>query len=68
MITKEDREFVDFLFDKLFKHVDADMIDLHDSDSCDDHIQLSLIEVWCLNWLLLLYLECYSTPALPLAT
>jgi hypothetical protein len=45
MITKEDREFVDFLFDKLFKHVDTDMIDLHDSDSCDDHIQLSLIEV-----------------------
>ena len=45
MITKEDREFVDFLFDKLFEHVDTDMIDLHDSDSCDDHIQLSLLEV-----------------------
>jgi hypothetical protein len=45
MITKEDREFVDFLFGKLLKHVDTDMLDLQDDDSCSDHIQLSLLEV-----------------------
>jgi hypothetical protein len=45
MITQENREFIDFLFDKLVKHVDTDMIDLHDDDSCCDHIQLSLLEV-----------------------
>jgi len=32
------KEFVDFLFDKLVTHVDTDMIDLHDDDSCCDHI------------------------------
>jgi hypothetical protein len=45
MITNEDREFVNDLFDKLLKHVDTDMIDLQDDDSCCDHInfqQLSL--------------------------
>ena len=47
MFTKEDHEFVDFLFGKLVKHVDTDMIDLHDDDSCCDHIefqQLSLLD------------------------
>lgn len=40
MITDmTDKEFVDFLFDKLTSHTDTDMIDLHDSDSCDDHLQ-----------------------------
>ena len=46
MITQEDREFVDFLFGKLFKHVDTDMLDLQDDDSCSDHInfeQLTLL-------------------------
>jgi len=46
MITQEDREFVDFLFDKLLKHVDTDMLDLQDDDSCSDHInfeQLTLL-------------------------
>ena len=33
-----DKEFVDFLFNKLVTHVDTDMIDLHDDDSCCDHI------------------------------
>ena len=33
------KEFVDFLFDKLACEVDTDMIDLQDDDSCDDHIQ-----------------------------
>lgn len=39
IIIQENKEFVDSLFDKLFKHVDTDMLDLHDSDSCDDHLQ-----------------------------
>jgi len=39
MITQEDREFIDFLFGKLLKHVDTEMIDLQDDDSCDDHLQ-----------------------------
>ena len=37
--TADHKEFVDFLFDKLFSHVDSDMIDLQDDDSCDDHLQ-----------------------------
>lgn len=40
MITQEDREFVDFLFNKFDKHVDTDMFDLHDDDSCCDHLEL----------------------------
>ncbi|WP_223525811.1 hypothetical protein, partial [Acinetobacter baumannii] len=44
MLTKEDHEFVGFLFGKLLKHVDTDMLDLQDDDSCCDHIQLSLLE------------------------
>jgi hypothetical protein len=44
MFSKEDREFIDFLFDKLTCLTDTDMIDLHDDDSCCDHIQLSLLE------------------------
>ena len=43
MISNENREFVNFLFDQLLSHTDTDMIDLHDSDACDDHIQLELI-------------------------
>jgi hypothetical protein len=46
MITQENREFVNFLFDKLVSHVDTDMIDLHDDDSCCDHVnfeQLTLL-------------------------
>ena len=41
MFSKEDHEFVDFLFGKLVKHVDTDMIDLQDDDSCDDHLQFN---------------------------
>ena len=43
----KDHEFVSFLFDKLVHHVDTDKIDLHDDDSCCDHIefkQLTLLE------------------------
>ena len=46
MISQENREFVNFLFDKLVSHVDTDMLDLHDDDSCCDHInfeQLTLL-------------------------
>jgi hypothetical protein len=46
MITQEDREFVDFLFSKLVKHVDTDMLDLHDSDSCDDHLMFDQLELF----------------------
>ena len=41
MISQEDREFVNFLFDKLLSHTDTDMIDLQDDDSCDDHLQFN---------------------------
>jgi hypothetical protein len=34
-----DKQFVNDLFDKLFKHTDIDMIDLHDDDSCCDHLE-----------------------------
>ena len=43
-----DTEFVNFLFDKLIKHTDTDMIDLQDDDSCCDHLefeQLTLQEL-----------------------
>jgi len=46
MFSKEDHEFIDFLFGKLVKHVDTDMLDLQDDDTCCDHInfeQLTLL-------------------------
>jgi len=46
MITQENREFVDFLFNKLVKHVDMDMIDLQDDDSCDDHLQFQQLSLF----------------------
>lgn len=46
MITQENKEFVDFLFGKLLQHVDTDMLDLHDSDSCDDHIQFEQLTIF----------------------
>ena len=39
MITQEDRDFVNFLFGKLLTETDTDMIDLHDDDSCCDHLE-----------------------------
>ena len=45
MITQENREFVNFLFDKLVKHVDTDMLDLHDDDSCCDHVMFKQLEL-----------------------
>lgn len=46
MISQENREFVNFLFDKLVKHVDTDMIDLQDDDSCCDHVLFSQLELF----------------------
>ena len=46
MITSENQEFVNFLFDKLFQHVDTELIDLHESDSCDDHLQFQQLELF----------------------
>ena len=41
-----DKEFVDFLFGKLVKHVDTDMIDLQDDDSCDDDFQFNQLSLF----------------------
>ena len=41
-----DKEFVNFLFDKLVKHVDTAMIDLQDDDSCDDHLQFNQLSLF----------------------
>ena len=35
MFSKEDHEFIDFLFGKLTCLTDTEMIDLQDDDSCD---------------------------------
>ena len=40
-----DKEFVDFLFGKLMSHVDVDMLDLHEDDSCCDHIKFAQLEL-----------------------
>ena len=48
MFTKDDHEFLDMLFGKL-TCLDTDMIDLHDDDSCCDHVefeQLCLLDTW----------------------
>ena len=46
MINQQDREFVDFLFSKLLKHVDTDMLDLQDDDSCCDHIHFEQLTLF----------------------
>ena len=46
MFTKEDLEFVDFLFGKLVIHTDTDMIDLQDDDSCCDHLQFEQLSLF----------------------
>ena len=46
MFSKEDLEFVDFLFGKLLTHTDTDMIDLQDDDSCDDHLQFNQLSLF----------------------
>jgi len=46
MFSKEDLEFVDFLFGKLTCLTDTDMIDLQDDDSCDDHIRFEQLTLF----------------------
>ena len=41
----EDKAFIDFLFDKLITLTDTDMIDLHDDDSCCDHLEFKQLEI-----------------------
>ena len=45
MFTKEDHEFIDFLFGKLTSLTDTVMIDLHDDDSCCDHLEFKQLEI-----------------------
>ena len=40
MFSKDDTDFIDFLFGKLTCLTDTDMIDLHEDDSCCDHLEL----------------------------
>ena len=39
MTQQSNAQFVNFLFDKLVSHVDTDMIDLHDDDTCHDEFE-----------------------------
>jgi hypothetical protein len=45
MFSKEDHEFIDFLFGKLTALTDTDMLDLHDDDTCCDHLELKAAEL-----------------------
>jgi hypothetical protein len=45
-ISKENLEFLDFLFSKLAPIKDE--IDLHDDDSCCDHIEFETVHQFCL--------------------
>ena len=45
MFTKEDHEFIDFLFGKLTSLTDTDMIDLQDDDCCSDHLEFKQLEI-----------------------
>ena len=40
MFSKDDHDFIDFLFGKLTSLVDVEEIDLHDDDTCCDHLEL----------------------------
>ena len=44
MFSKEDHEFIDFLFGKLTCLTDTEMIDLQDDDSCCDHLEFQQLE------------------------
>ena len=45
MFSKSDTDFIDFLFGKLTCLTDTDMIDLHDDDTCCDHLELKAAEL-----------------------
>jgi len=42
---QSNQEFVNDLFDKLFKHTDTDMIDLQDDDTCCDHLEFEQLSL-----------------------
>ena len=43
--SMDDKAFVEFLFHKLCGEVDMPEIDLHDDDSCCDHIVFQQLEL-----------------------
>ena len=45
MFSKEDHEFIDFLFGKLTSLTDTEMIDLQDDDSCVYHLEFKQLEI-----------------------
>jgi len=45
MFSKDDHDFLDMLFGKLTAHVDMEEIDLHDDDTCCDHLELKAAEL-----------------------
>ena len=49
MFSKSDTDFIDFLFGKLTCLTDTDMIDLHDDDTCCDHLELKAAELKLLS-------------------
>ena len=44
--TKEDHDFLDFLFSKVAPIKDE--IDLHDDDSCCDHLEFERVHQFCI--------------------
>jgi hypothetical protein len=42
--SMSDEQFVDFLFNKMDKHIDTDMIDLNDNDGVDFDFDLEHLE------------------------
>lgn len=44
MFSKEDHAFLDDLFGKLTAFVDTRELDLHDDDTCCDHLEIKAAE------------------------
>ena len=44
MFSKEDHEFIDFLFGKLTCLTDTDIIELQDDDTCCAHLEFKQLE------------------------
>ena len=45
MFSKDDHDFLDMLFSKLTAFVDVEELDLHDDDTCCDHLELKAAEL-----------------------
>mgnify|MGYP001247631927 FL=1 len=45
MFSKDDHDFIDFLFGKLTSLVDVEEIDMHDDDTCCDHLEFKAAEL-----------------------